>query len=100
MHVLVVENCPNAGLTVERLRQALDEHGSTDVEVELQVVAPGTRPPESFAGSPTILLDGVDPFASVASGASDVACRVYQANVREQGAPSLNALRQAVSRRW
>jgi hypoxanthine-guanine phosphoribosyltransferase len=54
--VLVVEDCPNAGLTVERLRQALDEHGATEVEVELLVVEPGTRPPDGFADSPTDLL--------------------------------------------
>lgn len=98
--VLVVANCPNAGLTVERLRQVLDRHGAADVEVELQVVEPGTRPPDGFAGSPTVLLDGIDPFASAAAAhTSDVACRVYPADLHENGAPSLTALERAVSYR-
>jgi hypothetical protein len=97
--VLVVDDCPNADRTVERLRQALDQHGATDVEIELLVVEPGTRPPDGFAGSPTVLLDGSDPFASTAVARTyDVACRAYPPDGHEHGAPSLHALQRAVSR--
>lgn len=97
--VLIVEGCPHADLTVQRLRLALNEIGESDVEVEVRVVVSGAPLPDGFAGSPTVLVDGVDPFASSAAETSAVACRVYPAGLREQGAPSLDALREALTLR-
>jgi len=47
-------------------------------------------------GSPTVLVDGRDPFAAPGTPAS-VSCRLYQdEGGRAQGAPSLTRLRQAL----
>ena len=48
-----------------------------------------------FHGSPTILLDGVDPFEGE-SPAVGFACRVYQTDEGRQGAPSLAQLAQVL----
>lgn len=96
--VLVVEDCPNADLTVRRLRQALDHHGAADVEIEVLVITPGSAPPDGFAGSPTILLDGVDPFAPAADRVAAPACRLYPTDGSTQS-PTTDALAQAVQLR-
>jgi hypothetical protein len=47
-----------------------------------------------FVGSPTILLDGVDPFATPGQPAS-VSCRLYPG---PDGLPTIRDLRQALKR--
>ena len=47
-------------------------------------------------GSPTILVDGIDPFAEPGQPAS-VSCRLYRhGNGQVDGAPSVSQLRQAI----
>jgi hypothetical protein len=47
-------------------------------------------------GSPTLLINGVDPFAAPGTPAS-LSCRVYRDETGQgQGAPSLAALRMAL----
>ncbi|WP_324618442.1 organomercurial lyase [Streptomyces sp. XY413] len=46
-----------------------------------------------MTGSPTLLLDGIDPFA-VAGAPASVSCRLYR---DADGAPSIRALRQALA---
>lgn len=96
VRVLVVPDCPHAAKTVERLRQALDEAGAGEVTVDVEVVQPGQTPPVGFGGSPTVLIDGVDPFAATGAAPTDVACRLYHGDDGDGGAPSLAALRRAV----
>ena len=50
-----------------------------------------------FVGSPTFLVDGVDPFA-VAGAPTGVACRVYPTPNGLSGAPTVAALRDALVR--
>ncbi|WP_327256458.1 hypothetical protein [Streptomyces sp. NBC_01244] len=50
-----------------------------------------------MTGSPTVLLDGLDPFA-VAGAPASVSCRLYRdEDGRADGAPSVQALRQALA---
>ncbi|MFE7113156.1 organomercurial lyase [Streptomyces sp. NPDC057575] len=89
--VLTVPECPNAPLAVERVTAAL---AGRDAEVEMVEV----RDQEQAAaygmnGSPTVLLDGVDPFA-LEGAAPSVSCRLYRdADGTVSGAPSVAALR-------
>jgi hypothetical protein len=47
-------------------------------------------------GSPTLLLDGIDPFA-VAGQRPSLSCRLYRdPDGRADGAPSVDALRNAI----
>jgi hypothetical protein len=91
--VLTVPDCPNAPVAQERIAAALDGRAA-DVElVEVREEAEAAR--WGMTGSPTVLLDGVDPFA-VAGSVPSVSCRLYRdADGRTDGAPSVEALSRA-----
>lgn len=91
--MLTVPDCPNAPLVRERITAALDGMPA-DVElVEVRQEAEAAR--WGMTGSPTVLVDGVDPFA-VAGAPASVSCRLYRDEEgRAGGAPSVEALRQA-----
>ncbi len=93
--VLVVPDCPNAPVMIERLAQALA--GRADVQVATRVIDTVEQADQwGMHGSPTVLVDGRDPFAAPGTPAS-VCCRLYQdEGGRAQGAPSLTRLRQAL----
>ncbi|MFD8474882.1 alkylmercury lyase family protein [Streptomyces globisporus] len=91
--VLLVPECPNAPLALERVTAALVGQAAEVelVEVHDQEQAAARR----MTGSPTILLDGVDPFAP-AGAVPSVSCRLYRdADGKADGAPSVAALREA-----
>jgi hypothetical protein len=92
IELIFVAGCPHSGLARERLGSALSAIGRTDVAVRERVVADqhdaiGLR----MAGSPTILIDGRDPFAP--GGESSFSCRLYRGGGgRLEGAPSVEDL--------
>jgi hypothetical protein len=93
--VLVVPDCPNAPVVIERLAQALA--GRADVQVATRVIDTVEQADQwGMHGSPTVLVDGRDLFAPPGIPAS-VSCRLYRdESGRAQGAPSLAGLRQAL----
>jgi len=93
--VLAVPGCPNAGLLEERLAGVLGSR--PDVTVSRHVIADEQEAARwGMQGSPTILVDGTDPFAGPGQAAS-VSCRLYRdGNGRAEGAPSVSRLRQAI----
>jgi hypothetical protein len=93
--VLAVPGCPNAVLLEERLAQVLD--GRDGVSVSRQVIADEEDAARrGMHGSPTILVDGMDPFAEPGQAAS-VSCRLYRDGYGQvDGAPSVSQLRQAI----
>lgn len=97
--VLSVPGCPNAGVLRERLAVALAGHAEVVVvcydvvDDEFRAAAAGMR------GSPTLLIDGVDPFAG-SDRPAGLSCRLYRdASGRLDGAPSVQALREVLARR-
>ena len=61
--VLVVPDCPNGPVVIERLAQALG--GRTDVQVATRVIDTIEQADHwGMHGSPTVLIDGRDPFAA------------------------------------
>ncbi len=86
--------CPNWQTTHERLEEAIQ---GTDITIEMQLVeTPEDAVNVGFKGSPTVLIDGVDPFASPDTlAAGTLACRVYNT---EDGSPTLEQLRDALTR--
>jgi Alkylmercury lyase len=92
VEVLTVTDCPHRGLTLARLRAALDRVGLADVVVTERVI---DDPAEAIAagmhGSPTILVDGHDPFAESGTEPS-VSCRLFRTPNGDDGAPSVEAL--------
>jgi hypothetical protein len=96
VQLLVVPDCPNEPETRELLRRALGETGTGDSPIRIVVVSTAEQARElGFAGSPTILLDGADPFPP-AEHATGLACRMYAQPGGPQGAPELAALVAAI----
>ena len=98
VELLVVPDCPNEAPAAALLRTALDDVGlaripfTTNV-IDTQAQAEG----RGFIGSPTILIDGDDPFAEPGQPAA-VACRIYRNATGPAGVPDLRLLRQALKR--
>jgi len=94
--LLRVPACPNAAAFEERLAAALAGHpgavvGRRKVADEREAAQAGMH------GSPTLLIDGVDPFTQPGQVTS-VSCRLYPDAARHPaGAPPVEALRQALA---
>jgi Alkylmercury lyase len=96
VEILHVPDCPNVALLEQRLRQAHpDDPGGLEVtrhvvpDLEAAVVV-------GMTGSPTLLVNGVDPFARRDPEPS-MSCRLYaDENGHVAGAPSVDALRRVL----
>lgn len=93
LEVLHVPDCPNLLPLLERLAEVTDLPVVTRViETEADAARFG------MAGSPTLLVDGVDPFAAEADCGCGVACRLYRDDDgRIVSAPSMEQLRAALA---
>lgn len=93
--LLVIADCPHRETAESVLRTALDDVGLGRVPIRVTVVET-QRDAENrhFPGSPTILIDGRDPFAQTGAPPA-LACRVYRDNA---ASPDLGELRQALKR--
>ncbi|WP_291379387.1 thioredoxin family protein [Demequina sp.] len=88
------DGCPNWKIADERL--AVLAAGHLDLGIgyqQIETVEDAER--VGFHGSPTILIDGTDPF-SRADGSVGLACRIYQTPQGPAGAPTLEQLREAI----
>jgi hypothetical protein len=94
---LYFEDCPNWRLADARLREALAGIGEPDAPVTYQLVqTPDEADRTGFRGSPTILINGRDPFA----GPSDpvgLACRLYRNGAGVEPAPTVQQLKSVLS---
>ena len=92
------DGCPNWQTAETRSREVLDELGLGDHEIELEEVStPEDAERLRFRGSPTILLDGEDPFADE-SAPFGLSCRIYRTEGGFDGSPSRAQLRELLSR--
>jgi len=96
--VLYFEDCPNWKVAAERLRGVLDATGiAEEVEVTYQTVeTPEEAERVGFHGSPTILVDGRDPWAEH-GGPFGLSCRIYRTEHGPEGSPSVAQLTEALS---
>ena len=92
--VVVVPDCPHRDLAVARASQALVDAGFRATVEVLVVTTPEEADAVGFGGSPTVLIDGRDPFPAPES--TTWACRLYPTEEGLQGAPSLAQLREAL----
>jgi hypothetical protein len=96
LQVVHVPDCPGAAELTARLGLLLS--GSGSARIEQQVVndldqAAALR----MIGSPTLLIDGIDPFAPAGQPPS-LSCRLYRdENGTLSGSPSLAQLREALA---
>ena len=93
--LLTVADCPNAEVLAERLAAA----GADREQVTWTTVADAEQAAAlGMHGSPTLLIDGLDPFA-VPGAATGYACRLYPgADGKTEGAPSTAALAAVLAR--
>ena len=91
--LLVVADCPHQDLALRNLGAALDLVGLGGTPVTQVVVTTDEQARAlAFRGSPTVLLDGVDPFDPEGPESFGLSCRVYPGSTGLAGAPSVDAL--------
>ena len=94
--LLYFPGCPNWQTAEANLRTALAETGA-DAAVRTQVVDTVEDAQRlGFLGSPTVLIDGRDPFAEPGA-APALSCRVYRTDAGLAGAPTVTQLRAALA---
>jgi hypothetical protein len=94
--VLTVADCPNAAAFEERLAAALA--GRPGAVVRRRVVGGEREAAEAgMHGSPTLLVDGTDPFAAPGQPLS-LSCRLYRDACGRSGpVPSVQELRRVLT---
>jgi hypothetical protein len=94
--VLSAPGCPNVPLLEQRLAAALA--GRPAVRVRRVIASADEADRCGMRGSPTLLVNGHDPFA-VPGMVPALACRIYRGEGgRLEGAPTVEALRRALER--
>ena len=95
IEVLVVPNCPNEEAALSLIRRAISGTNVQDAPVHTTVIRTEQEAVRrSFTGSPTILINGEDPFDEPDT-AFGLACRLYPTPDGPRGVPALADLRQA-----
>lgn len=98
LRILQVPGCPHGPLLRQRLDDAL-AGTATGVEVAVRMVGDAEEAAATgMTGSPTLLVDGTDPFAAPGDAPS-MSCRLYEdADGRLSGAPPVTALQRVLRR--
>lgn len=95
MHVTIqyFDGCPNWRTADARVRELADE---VDLDIDRRrIETPEEAERLEFRGSPTILVDGRDPFAS-GDEPVGLSCRVYDTPDGPSGSPTIAQLRAAL----
>ena len=87
--ILYVRDCPNRATARERVHAALDHASATATVSETEVANAHDAALLGMRGSPTILIDGRDPFGGEEPS---VSCRRYPTAAGIDGAPSVEQL--------
>lgn len=91
IQLLYFDGCPSWQVTEERLHEALELVGSSAGVERVLVETPEAAEALGFRGSPSILIDGHDPFAEPGAPVG-LACRLYRTPAGIGGSPSLSQL--------
>lgn len=91
------DGCPNWMIADQHIRDALRQTGLTaSVTVTYEKVeTPEDAERLEFIGSPTVLVDGVDPW-NVGGGPTGLTCRIYHTADGAQGSPTVDQLIEAL----
>lgn len=88
------DGCPNWKETEAHIQTLMAE--GVDVEMDRQLIeTPEAAERYGFRGSPTVIINGSDPFANPDAPVG-LSCRVYAAEDGYAGSPSLEQLRAAL----
>jgi len=92
VRLVYFEECPNWRLADSRLKEALVAAGADPGRVIYQQVTTAEEAEAAgFSGSPTILIDGTDPFPRP-DGPMGLACRLYRSAAGREPAPTIEQL--------
>ncbi len=93
--LLYFEDCPNWQTAEGHLELLAQE--MPDLRLSRHLVGTAEEAERvGFAGSPSILIDGIDPFAEPNNPAG-LSCRIYQTPAGPAGSPTLDQLRKVLS---
>ena len=99
VQLLYFDGCPNWQLAEDRLHEALAALDNGGIEVERVLIStPEMAQAWSFHGSPSILVDGLDPFAEPGAGVG-LSCRIYRTPSGPGGAPTVSQMVEALAGR-
>jgi hypothetical protein len=97
VEVRFVQGCPNLAVARQQLDLALHAVGRGEVDIRLRVVRTDAEAAKlGFTGSPTILIDGSDPFVH-SHAMAGLSCRLYSTADGVAGSPSIEQLTAALS---
>ena len=97
VQLLYFDECPNWQLADTLLREALEALGRP-IEVEKVLVStPEQAEHWSFHGSPSVHIDGEDPFAQPGTPVG-LSCRLYRTPQGVGGSPTVDQLVEVLSR--
>lgn len=92
VQLLYFDGCPNWREADGKVRAALGMVGRGDVEVERVLVStPEEAEAVRFQGSPTVWVDGTDPFARPDAPVG-LSCRLYRTSAGLAGSPTVEQL--------
>lgn len=99
VEILYFDGCPNWQEAADRVRAAAIVIERPDIEVGYRRITSDAEAAASpFAGSPTILVDGVDAFDDAVQ-VTELACRVYPTDAGLAGLPTIDQLADALRAR-
>lgn len=90
------DGCPNWKTTDAHLHTLIADHGLDASITYLLIDTPEAAVEHGFRGSPTVVLDGFDPFAEPDAPVG-LSCRVYQTEQGPAGSPTLSQLDAAIT---
>ncbi len=97
VQLLYLQGCPHWSEAETRLREALKETGHPTEAIEaIRITDQAQAHRLAFRGSPTILVNGADPFP-VHDEATSQACRVYRTPQGLAGTPTTSQLATALA---
>lgn len=89
------DGCPNWKTTDAHLTTLIAEH-RVDATIRYQLIdTPEAAEQHNFRGSPTVLINDVDPFTDPDAPVG-LSCRIYQTEHGPAGSPTLHQLEQAI----
>jgi DNA-binding transcriptional LysR family regulator len=89
------DGCPNWQITHDHLNDLVTEGLDAAIVYEL-IDSHEMAVSRDFRGSPTVLVEGADPFFD-RHGQAGLACRIYETEAGPAGSPTLDQLRRAIA---